>query len=151
MTCLKACSFISIILIGGCDLKNFIRMFARALSRRRGRYSTIGTFCNEWSPDFTESWSRSVHRPKNLTSRTRLRTASTRRRTRPIIASLTDYSAPNVLIIYFHIVTDVLLFCSRVSTYYDKKYRQNHAEGLIIIDIHIYVYRRRDAKVLRIK
>lgn len=100
---LKAFSFISIIIdCGGCDLKNFRHMIARAPSRRRGRYPTIGTSCNEWSLDFTELWSRSVHRPKNLTSRTRLRTASTRRRTRPIIGSLTDYSASNVLIIHSH-------------------------------------------------
>jgi len=70
--------------------KNLKRM---ALNRHRGQYLTVGTFCNDWSHNFTESWSRPVHRPKNLTSRTRLRAASTRR-TRPIMAPLVEKSIP---------------------------------------------------------
>lgn len=108
-----------------------VHMFARALSRRCGRYSTIGAFCNEWSPDFTESWSRSVHQPKNLTSRTRLRTASSRRRTRPLITSLMGYPFRLKRSHYILSYRDWYVFCSPISTYYDKKYRQNHAEGLV--------------------
>lgn len=65
---------------------------------RKSRLRVV-SFSNEWSHNFTESWSRPIHRPKDLTSRTRLRTASARRRTRPIMAPLVDCPAFDLLII----------------------------------------------------
>lgn len=60
------------------------RIKSKTLTRWRDNYfaiaivrsicsKSIETFCNEWSRNFTESWSRFVHRAKNLTSRTRPR------------------------------------------------------------------------------